>query len=93
VVPDLVAALREAKERGSQLVGLEITDESKPLAQLSVFREQGAPLVLVVGAERTGISAGVLAGLDACVHIEMYGRNSSLNVATALGVALYEWNR
>ncbi|RMF02102.1 MAG: TrmH family RNA methyltransferase [Bacteroidetes bacterium] len=93
MVPEFVPALLAAQQAGSVLIGLEITDKSQPLAQLSVLRQRAEQPILVVGAERAGIRKEVLEILDYCVHIEMHGRNSSLNVATALGIALYEWNR
>ena len=45
---------------------------------------------MVVGAERYGISENILNILDDCYHIEMYGQNSSMNVAQATSIALYE---
>lgn len=49
--------------------------------------------VLVLGAERSGITAGVLAVVDRCVEIRTVGVTRSLNVQTAGGIAVYEWWR
>lgn len=90
-VPHLVDALSEAKGKGWTLLGLEITDESQSIHDFQLVPDQ--PCVLVVGAESQGIQPSVLAALDHCIHIPMYGRNTSLNVATALAIALSEWGR
>ncbi|KAF2439197.1 hypothetical protein P171DRAFT_133441 [Karstenula rhodostoma CBS 690.94] len=49
--------------------------------------------VLVLGAERSGITADVLAVVDRCVEIRTVGVTRSLNVQTAGGIAVYEWWR
>ncbi|MEM1214571.1 MAG: TrmH family RNA methyltransferase [Bacteroidota bacterium] len=89
-VPNLVTELRMAKTEGYARVGIEITKQSRPLREI-VETTVPQPTVLVLGAESVGIQATVLAELDTCAHIPMYGQNTSLNVATALGIALYAW--
>lgn len=49
--------------------------------------------VLVLGSEKGGISAEVLAVVDRCVEIRTVGVTRSLNVQTAGGIAVYEWWR
>lgn len=88
IAVDLPLLLQERRQRGYQLIGLEITNQSQ-LIRSYPFAPQ-RPIVLVTGAEQHGIPAAVLELLDACVHLPMYGRNSSMNVATALAIALYE---
>ena len=87
---DLVLALQNARKMGYYLVGVEITSASMALDE---YCRAGLdrPTVLVLGAENRGIQERVLAVLDQCVHIPMYGRGSSLNVATALAIGLYAW--
>ena len=87
---NLAQALIEAKARGYTLIGVEITNQSKALDEY-LRTEVQQPTILVLGAEQSGISKDVLEVLDDCVHISMYGRNSSLNVATALAIALSTW--
>ena len=61
-----------------------------PLAQLDV----DAPVVLCLGAERTGLPAAVLRAAGQIAHIPLRaGGPDSLNVAMAATVALYERNR
>lgn len=88
--PDLVEALRQAKAAGYRLIGLEITNQSSALHNY-LATSTLSPTILVLGAEQSGIKPELLAILDHCVHIPMYGRNSSLNVATALAIALNAW--
>ena len=71
------------------LWGIEITSTSQDLRELAK-KDIPQPLIIVLGAESKGISVEVLACLDTCCHIPMTGKNTSLNVATALAIALYE---
>jgi tRNA G18 (ribose-2'-O)-methylase SpoU len=87
VAADLPAYLRRARSEGWLPIGLEYTDESQDIA---AFDWGGAqPLLLVAGAERHGITPAVLRELAGTVHLPMHGRNTSLNVATAVAAALY----
>lgn len=47
------------------------------------------PLILLMGSERLGIDAQLLAITDQLVRIPMVGRSDSLNLAVATGVVLY----
>jgi tRNA G18 (ribose-2'-O)-methylase SpoU len=87
---DLRTALLEAKAAGQRIIGIEITSHSSKLSDVATrFHQQQS--ILVLGAEKQGISEDILSVVDACAHIPMYGDNSSLNVATALAVSLYAW--
>lgn len=68
-----------------QLVGLEITDTSIPYSQFKPLR----PVALIIGNESRGISQELLDLTESCIHIPMYGLNTSLNVAMATGIAAY----
>lgn len=48
------------------------------------------PLILLMGSERTGLSAEQQSLCDSVVRIPMVGRSDSLNLAVATGVMLYE---
>ncbi|MCB0636302.1 MAG: hypothetical protein KDC54_06775 [Lewinella sp.] len=93
-MPDLAAALKQAREDGYTLIGLEITERSKSIYELDL--RQWEKLILVVGAESEGVGPEIIPRLDCCAHLPMFGRNTSLNVATALSMALGEiarqWN-
>lgn len=76
------------KDNTYTLIALEITDDSIP-----VFEYKSAPdekIALIIGEESSGVSKDILNLVTATVHIPMHGNNSSMNVATATGIALYE---
>ncbi len=71
------------------LIALELTTDS-----ISLFEsELPSPCALLVGGERHGIPAPLLAQCQRAVHIPMYGVNGSMNVTHALAIALFEWRR
>jgi len=51
------------------------------------------PLMVVLGSERTGLPTDALARGSAQASITMHGRASSLNLAVAAGIILYEVRR
>lgn len=84
-------ALEELKAKGYTLVGLEITDRSRKIGEVD-FRPL-RPIALVIGAESEGLLPDTLNLLDLAVHIPMFGRNTSMNVVQACGMAVYEITR
>jgi RNA methyltransferase, TrmH family len=68
-----------------------------PRPRVALVAREGEPLAgpgagtLVVGAEREGLPADVVAACDEVRHIPI--ESESLNAAMAATVALYEWNR
>lgn len=82
-VPHLLNFLKEARSRGIWVYVLE-TDGS-PLDQVAFM----FPLLLVVGSEKRGVRKTVRHQADAVVKIPGQGL-SSLNVASATAIALYE---
>lgn len=84
---ETVVSCKKYTEEGFTLIALEITEDSKPLHQLSFNHSKVA---LVIGNERTGIAPEVLDLSQHKIHINMFGKNSSMNVAQATGIALYE---
>ena len=88
---DVNAALDVARACGYRVVCAGIRD-SLSYTEADLTR----PLVLVVGGEKRGISAGILAGADAVVRID-YGRNfrgslSAASAATVLGFEVLRQN-
>ena len=75
------------KAPNTQIIALEITTNSIPLAQLDL--DSSAPIALILGGESQGVSPEVLARCQTATHIPMYGSNSSMNVAQATAIALY----
>ncbi len=81
-------ALNFYKNKGYKPLALEITEDSFSMADMNFENEQ--KILLVAGNERNGISKALLDRIEIKVHIDMFGRNSSMNVAQATGIALYE---
>lgn len=81
----------ELKNKGYQIIALEITNKSQALHTFQFSDEQ--PIALVVGDENFGVSDSILNLSDAIIHLEMFGQNSSMNVVQATSVALFEITR
>lgn len=75
------------KSDGYRIVSLELTTISQPLSDLSLDNDE--KLCLILGSENEGVEAELLELSDEVYYIPMYGEKSSLNVATAAGIALY----
>lgn len=87
--PDLVGVIEQARADGYTVVALEQTNSSVPLPR-AVLPEK---LCLVAGDEGAGVPAKALALCDIAVEIPQYGLVPSLNVVSAISIALYEWAR
>lgn len=85
---DIIHTIQQFKSDGYTILALEITDTSIPVSDYIPSPQE--KIVLVIGEENFGVSNEVLALVKHSVHINMYGNNSSMNVATATGIALYE---
>lgn len=68
---------------------LEITSASAPVEQFQ-YSEDKKDIILILGNEASGINKDLLKISDKHLHINMFGQNSSMNVAQATGIALYE---
>lgn len=82
-------AVRRLRENGRFVVALERAPGSVPLAGADIR----FPCALLLGSEVAGLSAEAIAAADIVCHLPMHGVKSSLNVAVAAGVALYELRR
>lgn len=85
-VTNLVRALKQAKDAGYVVVGLDA--ESPLTTDTADFAEQ--PVLLVVGSEGKGLSRLVGETCDAVVSIPMAGPTESLNASVAAAVVLAE---
>lgn len=85
---DPVKTLSLYREKGYEPIALEITGDSKPVHEIDFSKKE--KILLVVGNERHGISDDLLQKIEVKVHINMYGKNSSMNVSQAVGIAFYE---
>ncbi|NJC27258.1 RNA methyltransferase [Neolewinella antarctica] len=90
--PSAVDYLLERRRAGDFLLALELTDESVSLIDYNLpasVRRGERKTILIPGSEASGVAQELLDLVDASVHLPMYGQNSSLNVAVALGTAAY----
>jgi tRNA G18 (ribose-2'-O)-methylase SpoU len=83
--------INELKAQNYTLIALEITEKSIPISGLKL--EKNSKIAFVIGDENHGVSDSILEECDVVVHIEMYGQNSSMNVAQATSIALYEFTK
>lgn len=77
------------KQKSYCIAAIEYTNQSTVLPKLELDQD----LVLVLGAEKYGVSEEILDVVDLAYHVPMLGQISSLNVMTAAGIALYEARR
>ena len=84
-VVNLGRSLEYLKDKGFWIYGL-AAEATKPIHTADF----SAPVVLVVGAEGSGLSLSVQNLCDVLVGIELKGKTPSLNASVATGMALYE---
>lgn len=83
-----LAAVQKCKDRGLQILALEILPGAVSLFKIPPERV-ARPSLLVVGNEVTGIDPGIQELCDQSFWIPMQGYKRSLNVAIAFGIAVY----
>lgn len=71
-----------------EIIALEITSNSKPLKEVVI--PDNKKIALLIGSEIDGISNELLKISNQIVHINMFGKNSSMNVVQAASICLYE---
>jgi len=69
-----------------RVIGTMLDEQALPLQQCDLT----GPIVIVMGAEDTGLRPITQAQCDHKVYIPMAGNLQSLNVSVATGMALYE---
>ena len=84
----LLKTLEELHTKEYTSIALEITAKSTPIRAFTNTASKN--LVLIIGDENYGVSDAVLDMVAHTLHIPMYGANSSMNVAQATAIALYE---
>ncbi|GEC72051.1 SpoU rRNA Methylase family protein [Flavobacterium flevense] len=83
---DLITYLQQNEY---EIIALEIASASKPLKEVKL--PSGQKIALIIGSEINGISDELLNISNQIVHINMFGKNSSMNVVQAASIALYEF--
>ncbi len=77
--------LRQLKNDKFSILALEQSSESVDYRAVSI---KGST-VMIVGNEKTGLDRRILNYCDLILEIPMKGKKESLNVATAVGIALF----
>lgn len=88
VLSSIEQAIKIVEDEGYVPVCLEICDDSFSLSSKN-FADFGK-VAIIVGNERNGVSEKALELSKLHTHIDMFGNNSSMNVANALAIALYK---
>ncbi|HEY9151650.1 MAG TPA: RNA methyltransferase [Anaerolineales bacterium] len=70
---------------------LQLIATSAHAEQIYLDFKPNAPWILVLGSEQKGLSADQLKACDVSVSLPMRGRASSLNLAVAAGILLYQF--
>lgn len=86
--PDVLEAIARVKAEGATVVAVERAPQADVLWRSSAL--DASCLALVLGHEVEGLPPDVLAVADAVVAVPMLGAGTSLNVAVAAGVVIYE---
>lgn len=84
-VTNIVNTIRELKEKGYWIIGLDSTAEKK-YSEVDYM----TPTALVVGSEGKGIRRLVREHCDFLVKIPLYGKIASLNASVAGALVMYE---
>lgn len=87
-VEDVMETCRALSQDGYLMMALEIAQDSEPIQNVDFSKIKKVALIL--GNENSGIKENLLAQADKKLHINMFGKNSSMNVAQATGIALFE---
>ena len=83
--PSATDAIAFLREKNHAIVALETTDDATPLENF----QWPFPCALLLGHERFGLPPGIADAADHRVKITMRGRKNSLNVVSALAIALH----
>ncbi len=86
---DLGQTLLNKKAEGYKIIGVETIEESLPYDRMK-WEDQ---TILVFGNEEYGISSHIMGICDHFVHIPMFGKKNSINVAGAASVVCFHLSR
>ena len=86
---DGASAVEAAARDDFTVVGVELTDDARPMHELSLPDD----VCLALGHEEHGLSNSSLQAVDLVAYLPQTGKVGSLNVATAAALALYEVRR
>jgi len=87
-IDDPIDLLARLKAEGYTIVSLEISTLSLDILDLQIRPKE--KICLILGSENKGVSQELLEASDKTVHITMQGQNSSMNIASACSIAVFE---
>lgn len=83
---NIVDCINNLKNNNITVLALELTNQSIPIQKYKF--EKNKSYAFIIGNEQHGVSQEALDIVDASVHIDMFGNNSSMNVSVATGIAV-----
>jgi len=84
-------AIGELRKENYRIYSVEQAMNSHPLQQIKF--EKNEKLAVIFGNEVTGVEQSTIELTDGCIEIPQLGMKHSLNIATAVGVVLWEMIR
>jgi tRNA G18 (ribose-2'-O)-methylase SpoU len=87
-IQETAEVIDDLRAKEFKLIALELTNKSMELTQSNYLPD--CNYALIIGSEQNGIHADTLKLVDSCIHIKLFGKNTSINVVSALTIALYE---
>lgn len=86
-----VDAIEELRKENYMIYSVEQAINSHPLQEIKFKKDE--KLAVVFGNEVTGVEQSTIGLTDGCIEIPQLGMKHSLNIATAVGVVLWEMVR
>ena len=90
-VKSISGLINRLKNKGFKILALEQHKKSKPLFDFKPKNKE--KYALIAGAETKGLPDSILKRADKVLEIPMAGCKESLNVAVALGIAIFHSTR
>ena len=85
-----VQAVTQLKAEGFEIWALETTSKGENLFGAEHDDREERPILLVIGNEKVGVDPDILTIADRTFALPMNGIKTSLNVAVAFGIAIYQ---
>ena len=84
-------AIEELRKENYRVFSIEQAVNSHPLQETTIEKDE--KIAVIFGNEVTGVEQSTIELTDGCIEIPQLGMKHSLNIATAVGVVLWEFVR
>jgi 23S rRNA (guanosine2251-2'-O)-methyltransferase len=84
-------AIEELRKENYRVFSIEQAVNSHPLQETTIEKDE--KIAVIFGNEVTGVEQSTIELTDGCIEIPQLGTKHSLNIATAVGVVLWEFVR